>query len=46
MRYLAGIDGGQSSTTAVLVDERGTVLGRGAAGPAVVEDWPPSMPAR
>lgn len=29
----AGIDGGQSSTQAVVGDERGRVLGRGAAGP-------------
>ncbi len=33
MRYLAGIDGGQSSTVAVVVDETGSVLGRGTAGP-------------
>jgi N-acetylglucosamine kinase-like BadF-type ATPase len=30
----AGIDGGQSSTIALLGDENGTILGRGAAGPA------------
>ncbi len=30
----AGIDGGQSSTAAVIGDERGTILGRGVAGPA------------
>ena len=34
MRYVAGIDGGQSSTTAVIVDESGAVVGRGTAGPA------------
>lgn len=34
MKLYAGIDGGQSSTTAVVGDERGTVLGRGVAGPA------------
>jgi N-acetylglucosamine kinase-like BadF-type ATPase len=34
MRYFAGIDGGQSSTSAVVADERGRVLGRGLAGPA------------
>ena len=31
-RYVIGIDGGGSKTAAVLLDERGTVLGRGAAG--------------
>jgi len=30
----AGIDGGQSSTVAVVGDERGRILGRGTAGPA------------
>lgn len=30
----AGIDGGQSATTAVVGDERGAVLGRAAVGPA------------
>ena len=30
----AGIDGGQSSTVAVIGDERGAILGRGIAGPA------------
>lgn len=34
MRLFAGVDGGQSSTTALVGDERGTVLGRGRAGPA------------
>jgi N-acetylglucosamine kinase-like BadF-type ATPase len=34
MRYVAGIDGGQSSTTAAIVDETGAVVGRGTAGPA------------
>lgn len=34
MKFVAGIDGGQSSTTAVVVDERGAVRGRGSAGPA------------
>jgi len=34
VKLYAGIDGGQTSTTAVVGDERGTVLGRGAAGPA------------
>lgn len=31
---VAGIDGGQSSTAAVIGDERGRILGRGSAGPA------------
>ncbi|GAC1571588.1 MAG: BadF/BadG/BcrA/BcrD ATPase family protein [Candidatus Elarobacter sp.] len=34
MRFVAGIDAGQSSTTAVVVDERGLVCARGKAGPA------------
>lgn len=34
MSFFAGIDGGQSSTVAVVGDERGRILGRGAAGPA------------
>ncbi|MBV8066639.1 MAG: hypothetical protein JO113_01580 [Candidatus Eremiobacteraeota bacterium] len=34
MRLVAGIDGGQSSTVAVIGNERGSILGRGAAGPA------------
>lgn len=34
MKLYAGIDGGQSGTTAVIGDERGTILGRGHAGPA------------
>ena len=41
MRYVAGIDGGQSSTTAVVVDEQGVVRGRGSAGPADHVDEPP-----
>ncbi|MDQ6944661.1 MAG: ATPase, partial [Candidatus Eremiobacteraeota bacterium] len=41
MRYVAGIDGGQSSTTAVVVDEKGVVRGRGGAGPADHVDEPP-----
>jgi N-acetylglucosamine kinase-like BadF-type ATPase len=39
--YLAGIDGGQSSTTAVVVRDDGTLLGRGIAGPADHVDEPP-----
>ncbi|HTJ28617.1 MAG TPA: BadF/BadG/BcrA/BcrD ATPase family protein [Candidatus Limnocylindria bacterium] len=39
--YLAGIDGGQSSTTAVVVRDDGTLLGRGIAGPAAHVDEPP-----
>jgi len=31
---VAGIDGGQSSTTAVVLDEHAAVLGRGVAGPS------------
>ncbi len=34
MKLFAGIDGGQSSTLAVIGDENGNVLSRGAAGPA------------
>lgn len=32
--YVAGIDGGQSSTEAAIGDERGRIVGRGSAGPA------------
>jgi len=32
-RYFLGIDGGQSSTTAIIGDESGRVLGMGRAGP-------------
>lgn len=31
---VAGIDGGQTSTTAVIGDEQGRIVGRGVAGPA------------
>jgi N-acetylglucosamine kinase-like BadF-type ATPase len=34
VRLFAGIDGGQSSTVAVVADHAGRILGRGAAGPA------------
>ncbi len=34
VRLVAGIDGGQSSTLAVIGDETGRILGRGFAGPA------------
>ena len=34
MSLFAGIDGGQSSTVAIIGDEHGRILGRGAAGPA------------
>ncbi|HEV3153885.1 MAG TPA: BadF/BadG/BcrA/BcrD ATPase family protein [Candidatus Baltobacteraceae bacterium] len=34
MPYYAGIDGGQTTTTAVVGDESGKILGRGEAGPA------------
>jgi N-acetylglucosamine kinase-like BadF-type ATPase len=33
MRLFLGVDGGQSSTKAVLGDEAGTILGRGTGGP-------------
>lgn len=36
----AGIDGGQSSTVAVVIDEHGTLLGRGTAGPSDHVDEP------
>lgn len=32
--YVAGIDGGQSSSEAVIGDERGRIVGRGVAGPS------------
>jgi N-acetylglucosamine kinase-like BadF-type ATPase len=41
MRYVAGIDGGQSATVAVVLDERGVIRGRGKAGPADHVDEPP-----
>jgi N-acetylglucosamine kinase-like BadF-type ATPase len=34
MRLFLGVDGGQSSTTALVAEESGKVLGSGAAGPA------------
>ena len=40
MRLVAGIDGGQTSTTAVVIDEGGVVRGRGYAGPADHVDEP------
>ena len=40
MRYVVGIDGGQSSTTAVVVDQRGVVCARGKGGPADHIDEP------
>jgi N-acetylglucosamine kinase-like BadF-type ATPase len=39
-RYVVGIDGGQSSTTAVIVDQNGFVHARGTAGPADHVDEP------
>jgi N-acetylglucosamine kinase-like BadF-type ATPase len=33
MRLFLGVDGGQSSTTAVIGDESGRILGRGSGGP-------------
>jgi N-acetylglucosamine kinase-like BadF-type ATPase len=41
VRYVAGIDGGQSSTSAVVIDEHGNLVGRGTAGPADHVDEPP-----
>lgn len=41
MTYFAGIDAGQSSTTALVTDAQGRQLGRGAAGPADEVDAPP-----
>jgi N-acetylglucosamine kinase-like BadF-type ATPase len=40
VKLLAGIDAGQSSTTAVVIDERGYVRGRGRSGPADHVDEP------
>jgi N-acetylglucosamine kinase-like BadF-type ATPase len=40
MPFYAGIDGGQSSTVAIVVDGHGTVLGRGTAGPSDHVDEP------
>ena len=37
---VAGIDGGQSSTVAVVLDADGAVLGRGTSGPADHVDEP------
>ncbi len=34
MRYVIGVDGGQTSTSAVLADEQGSLLGAGISGPA------------
>ncbi len=34
MRYVIGVDGGQTSTTAVIADETGCLLGIGHGGPA------------
>jgi len=38
--FYAGIDGGQSSTVAVVLDAHGAVLGRGTAGPSDHVDEP------
>lgn len=40
MKLYAGLDGGQSSTVAVIGDERGRILGRGAGGPCDHVDEP------
>jgi glucosamine kinase len=34
MTYFAGLDGGQSTTQAIIADEKGRILGRGSGGPA------------
>jgi N-acetylglucosamine kinase-like BadF-type ATPase len=39
-RLVAGIDGGQSSTTAIVMNEHADVLGRGVAGPCDHVDEP------
>jgi N-acetylglucosamine kinase-like BadF-type ATPase len=39
--YVAGVDGGQSSTLAVIVSEDGRLIGRGIAGPAAHVDERP-----
>jgi N-acetylglucosamine kinase-like BadF-type ATPase len=44
MRFVAGIDGGQTSTTAVVIGEDGVVRGRGGAGPADHVDEPIGSP--
>jgi len=36
-RYVIGIDGGGTATRALLLDERGTELGRGDAGPSLAD---------
>jgi N-acetylglucosamine kinase len=38
---VAGIDGGQSSTTAAILDAQGVLVGRGTAGPSDHVDEPP-----
>ena len=40
MKFVAGIDAGQSGTQAVILDEIGRVCGRGAGGPADQVDEP------
>ncbi|MDE2570997.1 MAG: hypothetical protein KGM44_00575 [bacterium] len=40
MRLYAGVDGGQTTTQAVIGDERGAILGRGQGGPANHVDEP------
>src|SRR5512146_902702 len=40
MRLVLGVDGGQTSTTAVLADETGRMLGAGLGGPANHVDEP------
>ena len=45
-RIVAGIDGGQSSTIAVVLDASGELLGRGTAGPSDHVDEPAGSAAR
>src|SRR5687768_8175769 len=44
MRLFLGIDGGQSSTTAVIGDETGRVLGTGSGGPCNHVEGPAGKP--
>ena len=46
-RFIAGVDGGQSSTTAAVADESGRILGRGVGPPAdLVGEQPGSLRQR
>src|SRR5687767_8361861 len=44
MRLFLGIDGGQSSTTAVIGDENGRILGSGIGGPCNHVEGPEGRP--